>query len=88
MSRPADDKFSGIQHEQGVGGVPRLPGALATFECELWQTVEAGDHIIFIARVLNYKHSEGEPLVYMNGNYMRPLAAQSNDSLALSNMRA
>jgi flavin reductase (DIM6/NTAB) family NADH-FMN oxidoreductase RutF len=69
MSRPADDKFHGLPVEQGLGGAPRLQGSLATFECKLWKTVEAGDHVIFIGKVLQYGHTDGQPLVFVNGNY-------------------
>jgi flavin reductase (DIM6/NTAB) family NADH-FMN oxidoreductase RutF len=69
MSRPALDKFVGIPIDQGLGGAPRIKGSLATFECELWQTLEAGDHVIFLGRVLRYHHGDGEPLLFMNGAY-------------------
>ena len=63
--------------EEGIGGTPRLQGSLATFECELWQTVEAGDHVIFIGKVLHYGHTDGQPLVFVNGRYAQPEWAQS-----------
>jgi flavin reductase (DIM6/NTAB) family NADH-FMN oxidoreductase RutF len=75
MARPADDKFAGLPVQSGIGGVPRLPGGLAAFECELWKTVDAGDHVIFIARVLRYEHGDGEPLVFLNGTYTRAQAS-------------
>jgi flavin reductase (DIM6/NTAB) family NADH-FMN oxidoreductase RutF len=74
MARPADDKFAGLPVQSGIGGVPRLPGGVAAFECELWKTVEAGDHVIFIARVLRYEYGDGEPLVFLNGTYTRAQA--------------
>jgi flavin reductase (DIM6/NTAB) family NADH-FMN oxidoreductase RutF len=69
MARAAPDKFAGLTVHDGVGGTPRIPGSLATFECENWKTVEAGDHIIFLGRVLRYEHADGEPLVFVNGRY-------------------
>jgi flavin reductase (DIM6/NTAB) family NADH-FMN oxidoreductase RutF len=69
MARPADDKFDGIAIGEGYGGAPRLPGSLATFECELWQTVDAGDHVIFLGKVVRYDHADGQPLVFVNGGY-------------------
>jgi flavin reductase (DIM6/NTAB) family NADH-FMN oxidoreductase RutF len=76
MSRPADDKFQGLPVEEGLGGAPRLQGSLATFECELWQTVEAGDHVIFIGKVLQYGHTDGQPLVFVNGKYAQSEVAR------------
>jgi flavin reductase (DIM6/NTAB) family NADH-FMN oxidoreductase RutF len=69
MARPADDKFRDLPFERGIGGAPRLPGTLATFECELWRTVEAGDHMIFIGKVVEYCHSDGQALMFVNGQY-------------------
>lgn len=77
MAQPAPDKFAGLELQDGVGGTPRIAGSLAAFECEMWKTVEAGDHVIFLGRVLRYEHTEGEPLVFVNGQYSprAPLAA-------------
>ncbi len=69
MARPADDKFAGVPIDEGLGGAPRIRGSLATFECEIWRTVDAGDHIIFVAQVMRYDHADGEPLVFFNGSY-------------------
>ncbi|MBA2961002.1 MULTISPECIES: flavin reductase family protein [Ramlibacter] len=69
MAQPAADKFAGLVLQEGVGGTPRIPGSLATFECEAWKTIDAGDHVIFLGHVLHYEHTEGEPLVFVNGRY-------------------
>ncbi len=69
MSRPADDKFVGVPIDQGIGGAPRIQGSLATFECERYRTIEAGDHMIFLGKVVRYSHAEGQPLVFMDGRY-------------------
>lgn len=84
MARPADDKFAGLVVEDGVGGTPRIPGSLATFECELWKAVEAGDHVILLGKVLRYEHAEGEPLVFFNGSYAPPPARRNSGMGALA----
>lgn len=76
MAMPAADKFAGLVVESGVGGTPRIPGSLATFECEMWKTVDAGDHVIFLGKVVRYEHTEGDPLVFVNGGYA--LSARHN----------
>jgi len=82
MARPAEDKFAGLMLQDGLGGTPRIPGALATFECALWKTMDAGDHVIFIGQVERYEHTEGEPLVFFDGNYSRPPARGENTGRA------
>lgn len=50
-------------------GVPLLSGALATFECDLEASHDAGDHVILVGRVSAVHHSEGSPLVFHGGKY-------------------
>jgi flavin reductase (DIM6/NTAB) family NADH-FMN oxidoreductase RutF len=38
--------------------------------CENHQRIEAGDHIIFLARVLRYDMRPCDPLIYCRGNYL------------------
>lgn len=67
--RPSDDKFTGLDIEDGLDGVPLLSGSLATFECRVEDTVTCGDHRIVIGRVLAARYGEGEPLIYSQGRY-------------------
>jgi flavin reductase (DIM6/NTAB) family NADH-FMN oxidoreductase RutF len=67
----SEDKWKGIDWEPGVTGVPLLPGCIASLECKLVNTVEGGDHLIFIGEVQRLTHQEGgAPLVYFRGAYM------------------
>jgi flavin reductase (DIM6/NTAB) family NADH-FMN oxidoreductase RutF len=47
-----EHKFDGLSWEAGGSGLPLLPGAISTCECVVERTVPAGDHTIFIARVV------------------------------------
>jgi flavin reductase (DIM6/NTAB) family NADH-FMN oxidoreductase RutF len=69
FSLPAADKFDGIAHRFGVGGVPVLVDALVTLECRLENIFDGGDHSIFVAAVEAVSIRDGEPLVYFHGNY-------------------
>ena len=54
----------------GPNGVPLLRSAIAGFECEVEQRIDAGDHVIFLARVLHCSHASHEaPLLYYRGAY-------------------
>jgi flavin reductase (DIM6/NTAB) family NADH-FMN oxidoreductase RutF len=63
------DRFVGIGWHAGEGGVPLLEGTLATIECETHTRFEAGDHTIFVGRVVGGATSEGRPLLYYRGGY-------------------
>lgn len=69
FSHPELDQFVGIAWKAGFSGVPLLDGVLATMECHITQTVEAGDHALFIAEVVSADSTQGRPLVYFGSNY-------------------
>jgi flavin reductase (DIM6/NTAB) family NADH-FMN oxidoreductase RutF len=55
----------------GQTGAPLIQGAVAHLECLLHQAVEAGDHTIFLGRVVAAAVARGdaEPLLYYGGSY-------------------
>jgi flavin reductase (DIM6/NTAB) family NADH-FMN oxidoreductase RutF len=71
------DKFHGVPCHEGRSGLPLLDGALATLECQVVETHEAGDHTIFIGRVEAATIGGGRPLVYFHGGYHSLLADNS-----------
>ena len=64
-------KFDGVDWREGPYGLPLLHACLAWLECAVESEVEAGDHTIFIARVLAaaVERAESEPLVHYRGQY-------------------
>jgi flavin reductase (DIM6/NTAB) family NADH-FMN oxidoreductase RutF len=67
FSRPAVDKFAGLQCDEGLGGVPLLDGAAVRFECRREHSYESGDHLILIGRIERYCYSECPPLLFHGG---------------------
>ena len=67
------DKFESVPFSMGEHGCPVLPGSLAVFECQTESTIEGGDHLIFIGRVVGASHCDGEPLVFSSGEYCIPV---------------
>lgn len=67
----SDDKWGGVVAEAGLGGVPVLSGCIANLECSIVNTIDSGDHVIFIGEVQNIHYQEGgAPLLYFRGAYM------------------
>jgi len=68
------DKFAeaGLTREDSESiDCPRVAEALAYIECEVVQEVEAGDHIIFIGKVVNSHIKEGgKRLLQMAGGFI------------------
>jgi flavin reductase (DIM6/NTAB) family NADH-FMN oxidoreductase RutF len=68
LLEPTHFKMSG-------NGIPVMPAALVSFECELEARYPGGDHTILVARVLEMTQREQtSPLVFCSGSY-RELAA-------------
>ncbi|MGB0921960.1 MAG: flavin reductase family protein [Alphaproteobacteria bacterium] len=53
----------------GTTGCPILEGAIAHFDCETFAKHDAGDHIIFIGKVVGFDTSDAAPLVFSRGQY-------------------
>ena len=69
FSSRAEDKFADGVWSPGLHGVPVLTGSAAVFECETVSQQTAGDHVLFIGRVLNLSEAPVAPLVFQAGHY-------------------
>jgi 3-hydroxy-9,10-secoandrosta-1,3,5(10)-triene-9,17-dione monooxygenase reductase component len=69
FARRGEDKFAGLEFDEGEGGVPLLKGCMARFQCRTASQYEGGDHVIFIGEVLSFDREETAPLVFHGGRY-------------------
>ena len=65
----ASGRFDGIGYRIEDGYV-LLDGALATVTCETHASFEAGDHSIYVGRVVGGNVAPGRPLLYYRGGYV------------------
>lgn len=63
------DKFGEGAWASGLGGAPVLAGCAAVFECEVASCQVAGDHVLFIGRVLRLADLSVAPLLFQGGHY-------------------
>lgn len=64
------EKFRRVRFKHGVTGSPIIEGVVASMECRVWRTYEAGDHTLFIGEVVGGSvSSEHPPLVYHDKQY-------------------
>lgn len=68
---PVAEKWTGVGWSDR-DGVPAIDGALLWLACDLRDVLAAGDHVIVTGAVRDLETSEGEPLVFHEGEY-RPL---------------
>lgn len=69
FASPVLDKFAEGLWSPGVGAAPVLAGAAAVLECERTVQQDAGDHVLFIGRVLRLADLANPPLLFHGGHY-------------------
>ncbi|WP_019451018.1 flavin reductase family protein [Cupriavidus sp. BIS7] len=74
FAKPQPDKFAGVPHRRCPRGVPYLEGALATLSCRVERADALGDHLLIVGAVEGLTASEGEPLVFYGGDFVRVAA--------------
>lgn len=65
MHPEIEDRFFDIDHTTAQTGAPILPGVIAWVDCEVEHAYPAGDHTLFVGRVLAAAGPGGhDPLLY------------------------
>jgi len=64
------DKFSDVEWQSGSTGAPLLDAVVAWFDCDNFQQIDAGDHVILIGKVLDYSYNTDAPLGFCRGAYV------------------
>ena len=64
------DKFANVGWQGRVTGSPLLDKVVAWFDCENYQQVDAGDHVILIGKVVDYQYNSDSPLGFCRGAYV------------------
>jgi len=64
------DKFAGQDWHGAATGAPIIDGVVAWFDCEHFEQVDAGDHIVLIGKVLQYRYNTHAPLGFCRGAYV------------------
>ena len=71
MARPGTHELEPCLIETSALGDKRILGALAHFDCRVYERIEAGDHIIYIGFVedADCAKTQNAPLFYFRGGY-------------------
>lgn len=65
----SDDKFAGLDFDEGLYGVPLLRDCCARFECRNTTRHDGGDHLVFLSEVVRFDREPRAPLIYYSGAY-------------------
>ena len=69
---PSAEGLRGVAFTRGASGAPLIDGALAALECETYRALDAGDHTIYLGRVVEGAiDTAAAPLLYYLGGYRR-----------------
>jgi len=63
FARPDVDRFEAVSWSSSRG-LPRLDGTAGWAACELFQSIEAGDHLLLVGHVTYAASAHASPLVY------------------------
>lgn len=69
FARQQEDKFKGVEWEEGVGGAPIFPDCAGRFQCEAYDKLDGGDHWIFVGKVVAFDDFGRSPLCFHQGSY-------------------
>lgn len=69
FATPRPDKFEDIDFLLGIDGCPIFERSPAIFECRTQTSVQGGDHIILIGRIVRAHYCDNTPLVFASGRY-------------------
>lgn len=63
------DKLVGLEVEYAITGAPLIKDVKAHMDCKLSESIEVGDHILFIGEVVYGKVFDGSPMVYHSEDF-------------------
>lgn len=72
FARPVEDRFATVDWQSGPVGSPVLDGVSAWFDCSMFKTVDAGDHLILIGKVEAFESNAHPGLGFSRGAYVTP----------------
>lgn len=68
------DRFTNCEWNFSKDNLPIISGAMTSLQCNVFNKIEAGDHIIFIGEIFDINVTKKAPLLYHNRK-MGPLPA-------------
>lgn len=69
FARKDADRFAKVNWQKKATGSPVIEGCAAWLDCEMYEKIMAGDHIILIGRIQDAEKTARHPLGYYQGRY-------------------
>ncbi len=69
-TKPAEERLEhNAPQTETLGRIPVIADALSSMDCRVVDSIEAGDHTIFVGEVEKIELNEGEPLLYYRSTF-------------------
>jgi len=81
-----EDRFASVDWKPDDFGSALIEGACATFSCRVHQRHVAGDHLVLIGEIIQFKHYQRDGLGYGNNGYFSLSKEQQSDTTSLSHV--
>lgn len=74
FATPKENKFQGIptRNQGSLAMPPQLSDCAVIFDCVTERLIQAGDHILVIAKVRSYEAFDADPLVFCKSEFLSP----------------
>lgn len=72
FAQKVEDRFALIEWRKSDAGMPLINDASAWFECERFQVIDAGDHVILLGKITAFDSCGTAGLGYYRGAYFTP----------------
>jgi len=69
FSSPIADRFAGVDWVAGPAGNPLITACSAWFDCQLTDTVHAGDHVVILGKITDFAINNIAPLIMVRGQF-------------------
>lgn len=63
------DRFEHVTYHTDVTNSPVLDGGIGYFDCEVYDRIACGDHVMVVGKVVGGQTQDGAPLLFFRGKY-------------------
>lgn len=71
FSRKEEHSLENYHWARGKNGCKIVPDSLVSFDCDTFEKLDGGDHIIFVGKVTDFETRSGKPLLFSQGKYRK-----------------
>ena len=71
FSKKEEHSLDNYDWDRTKNGCKVVPDSLVHFDCDTYEKLDGGDHIIFVGKVTHFESRNGKPLLFSQGKYRK-----------------